>query len=247
LIEVVRALQEPHEVERKCHREALARGPWYLQARTSYMHGLTPQWGGSIPQMKKYVAECEEAARHYPLAGLLALEPIGYEAGAAKEAYQVYASTSNWPVIAHVYDRILSRYPDAGLYRSQYAWYAYKARKYEVAAEQFERLGDRYFPGGYWDNLSYYSVSRAYAYNARGWIDLQADRLQTGMPWLLKGLEYNPRDPWPMAKLATCYHRLGNAEKTAEWARKALANSPSNLDKQEAENELAWAESQKKR
>jgi len=73
---------------------------------------------------------------------------------------------------------------------------------------------------------------------------LQANQLDKGMPWLLKAVELNPSDAWPLAKLATCYQRKNDVVNAEKWAQKTLAVNPAELDRAEAAGVLAWVKTQ---
>lgn len=241
LIEIARTLDLGADNARSYFNEAIRRAPWYDSARHTYMFGLTPQWGGSLDKMRSFAAECEKVATQYPLAGLNELLPIQIEAGGSRDSADVYKRDDSWSTIQQVFERVFAHYPDQGYYHAQYAWYAWMAEKWELAADQMDIVGDHFYKGTNWTNLSDYNVNRAYCYKQKAWKAMTQNQIDTEIGWLQKSLRYGPFDSWPMSEMAQCYQKKNDPANAKIWAEKTLSNQPRDDDRQMAENVLKWA------
>lgn len=216
------------------YRRAIEAYPGHYQARRRKMQYLDPRWKGSLEDFKAFFAECLKDAETYPHVGGVALEALDDLQNAAdaiahdqgKPRSPIMSPENRWKVVQSVYERMIARFPDDVRSRSYYARWAYDERRIETAAEQFERIGDRYFENANWGSLAHYNHARADTYRKRGWTELQAGRFEPGKDWLSKSLALEPKEAWTLVTLAEASRMQGDVPAARRYAEQALALHP---------------------
>jgi tetratricopeptide (TPR) repeat protein len=138
-----------------------------------------------------------------------------------------------WPTVEKMYSNFFAKYPDNIRRRFNYAYHAYKAKKYDVATSQFEMIGDRWMKDTAWRNLELFNNCRAHAYAAYG-ITLLPDQAVT---YLKKSLELNPEEKASYFNLGTFTAKLGQYEEAEKAFLKAIQLNPYDA---EAHLRLSW-------
>jgi uncharacterized RDD family membrane protein YckC len=242
LIGVARSLQFPRAAIEKYYDECIKAWPPLQEARYQKLEYLKAKWYGSDEKMFAYARGCLSLSKKNPILGLVLVHAYlqkNYDYG---EAANYLARPEVWADISSIYARIFPVVQGDIVYRENYVWMAYEAKKYDVAAEQFDAIGDQYTPSSYWGSLANYNQARAYTYQQIAWNDLEHDKDNLGIPMLFKSYTYNPHSPWILTKLAQLSQRQGDYAKAKEYAQSALANFPVAYDAQLAQSVLADAQ-----
>lgn len=121
-----------------------------------------------------------------------------------KDEAKAYVSDDCWQTIEKIYNDFFVKHPEDIRGRFFYAYHAYKAKKYDIAYEQFEVIGDQWMEGTRWGSLVEYNYSRARTYIFKGENLLLEKKLyQLSIDFWQKAVRCNPDD--------CTYFRLGQA------------------------------------
>jgi hypothetical protein len=117
---------------------------------------------------------------------------------------KAYESNDCWQTIEKIYNDFFVKHPEDIRGRFFYAYHAYKAKKNDIAYEQFEVIGDQWMEGTPWGSLVEYNYSRARTYIFKGENLLLEKKLyQLSIDFWRKAVRCNPDD--------CSYFRLGQA------------------------------------
>jgi len=73
-----------------------------------------------------------------------------------------------WTLTQKLYDDFFRKYPDDTIKHACYAYHASMAQKYEIAAEQFDLIGEQWIEDACWESPEAYTQSRSLAYIRKG-------------------------------------------------------------------------------
>jgi tetratricopeptide (TPR) repeat protein len=125
---------------------------------------LKPRWYGSWPALYDFAKESLELSSQFVFLGGLMLNYYTEFAERALEDKTFLSNEEVWNRINKIFDNFFAKYPDDLQWHFYYARLAYRAKKYDIAIEQFNRIGDTWLIQNCWDSLKLYNSCRAYAY-----------------------------------------------------------------------------------
>jgi hypothetical protein len=166
LIVIAIGMGYPKDKMEQYFRNAMSACPWHFGAHANKLDYLKPKWYGSTEEMYDFAKDCLGFAERYPYLGLImvnALVEIHYFI-AKDEEY--LGKNEIWTGVENIYNNFFNKYPQDIRRRFYYAYYAYAARKYDLAIRQFEIIGDRWMENTCWRSLGQYNRCRAFAYSA---------------------------------------------------------------------------------
>ncbi len=126
-----------------------------------------------------------------------------------KDEAKAYESDDCWQTIEKIYNDFFVKHPKDIRGRFFYAYHAYKAKKYDIAYEQFEIIGDQWMEDTPWGSLVEYNNSRAYVYIFKGENFLVEKKLyELAIDLWQKAVRYNP-DEYTYLRLGQAYMYSG--------------------------------------
>lgn len=161
LISVAGGLSLGAEKMRQYYEQALAINPVHLGARYGLLNFLQPRWGGSIEAMQALGNEAKRHVEVFPYLGFVEYEVGQMLYNNRSMSKEEWTKIHNDPKWLDVYLAQLSKNPgDLGIMDSV-VFEANKVKKYEIAFEYYERIGNRYPDGGRHKSLYDYHIQRA--------------------------------------------------------------------------------------
>jgi len=232
LITVAMGLSSPRERMEEYFHNGIAIWPWHGPLYSAKLLYLMPKWHGSLPEMFAFAEACLALSEQYPSVGFVMLEALN-EIDKKNQEKEIFCEKGAWNMTHQVLTNFFTRYPDDLRRRFYYAYYAYKAKQFNIAAEQFGIIGDRWMGDTCWSSLSRYNRSRAFAYYKKGedllWKKNQGTK---AIDCFQRALQYNPTaNAWYGLGMAY-WHDAARQEDTAllkrveESLEKALLITP---------------------
>lgn len=246
LIIVARALSYTREEMEQHYKNGFASSPWDLELHYQKLEYLKPKWGGSTKEMFDFADECLKVSDKHSFLGFIkvfALEEAHYF---IYEGRGYLGQDDVWATVEEIYTAFFAKYPRDVRRRLFYAYHAYTAKKYDIALEQFEIVGDRWMKNARWKDVESYSKARAYVYYRKGY-DLLWNKKDhdASIKYLEKSIRYEPANHVHYAhySLGMAYWRRGHNERDISLLEKAKASLEQALelkpDYKEAEKQLA--------
>lgn len=130
-----------HEME-DWFRKATELNPDDYDAYSRRLSYLEPIWHGSDAAMLEFGRECVRTENWRARIPFVLVRAHEWLATNSKDAAQYFAQPQVWQDINAVYSGAVLNFPDNLLYRSEYAKYAARCGHWDVAHEQFEKIGD---------------------------------------------------------------------------------------------------------
>ena len=153
--------------------------PANVLLRSRYMFSLRPRWGGSYPEMREFLAECER--RHLPARTLVKLD-LMFKRDFADEASKTASPAERYALWGEILrlEKAAGESPsvEAVMRHTRAAWDSGRREETDRGLEQLARL----------------HVHQAWALSQIGWIYTQQHRDVEAWPFLLKAAELN--DAW---------------------------------------------------
>jgi tetratricopeptide (TPR) repeat protein len=198
----------PKDKMEQYFRNATSVCPWHFGAHANKLDYLKPKWHGSSEEMYDFAKDCLGIAERYPYLGLImvnALVEIHYFI-AKDEDY--LGKGEIWTMVEKIYNNFFSKYPQDIRRRFYYAYYAYTAKKYDLAMKQFEIIGDRWMENTCWRSLKQYNRCRAFAYSAHA-VTLPPKQ---AVEYLKKSIEVDPTERISFFNLGGFSRMMGEHE-----------------------------------
>ena len=233
LLIVARGLSYPREKMEEYFRNAISASLWHFGAHCHKLYYLMPKWHGTPKEMYDFTMQCLKFADEHPYMGLVAVVALNEIHDRSSEKENYLGRNDVWPIVERVYNNFFEKYPENIRRRFNYAYHAYKAKKYDVATKQFEIIGDRWIGNSPWKSLELFNNCRAYAYAAYG-ATLPPDQAVT---YLRRSLELNPAEKASYFNLGTFAAKMGQYEEAKTAFLKATEFDPSDT---EAHLRLSW-------
>ncbi|HEX4047091.1 MAG TPA: tetratricopeptide repeat protein, partial [Elusimicrobiota bacterium] len=168
LIRVAMGLGLPRAVMERYFDQAVAQRPGDAVPYILKMRYLAPKWYGTVEDISAVAEDAKGRSGEHPrLARIWALSLLE-QAMSSDPKNSPLASVERWEGIQAIYEGLLTREPDDLALRAEYARLAYLSGQYLIAAEQYDRVGDRWVPGTN-DDLPSYNFARADAYDRLAW------------------------------------------------------------------------------
>lgn len=204
LILVAKGLGYPKEKMEQYYQNGISACSWHYGVCFQKLSYLKPKWHGSSEEMFDFARQCLMYAEQYPYFGLIMVNALEEAHKNSAKDENILGKDEKWKFIEKIYANFFRKYPDDLRRRFFYAYHAYKAKKYDVAIQQFEIIGNRWIEYTCWNSLSYYNNSRAFAYYKKG-VELLWKRnlYEMSIEYFRKAIEYQPT--------ANAYYGLGIA------------------------------------
>lgn len=136
------------------YQRAIEADPDNIETYLSKQHYLLPRWHGSDREGFNYGLACAETQNwqcKIPLVLTYVLDDI------AQRNPKIYADPEIWKQAQYLYHTYLEKYPLSNYQRSRYAKAAAQGEHWELAQEQFQKLGNAWsrsaFPKNEYDQL----------------------------------------------------------------------------------------------
>lgn len=165
---------------------------------------LLPKWHGTAKEMLDFATQCAQTANNNPYMGFIMVTALAEIHKYIKKDQDYLSREDVWAIVDGSFSRFFKKYPENLHRRFHYAYYAYLAKKYEIALEQFELIGNRFRPDSIWNSLEFYNKRRAFTYIKIGESYLFEKRLyEISLDYFQKAAALLPND--------YTYYRLGQA------------------------------------
>jgi tetratricopeptide (TPR) repeat protein len=168
LIAAARELNLPREKMEEYFEHAISISPNHVGAYLEKFEYLKPSWRGTSDEMFGFARKAMILSEEEPLLSFLMV-------GAYEEDQKTNAAKDNilgkkdiWTLIQRIYNAFFVKYQDDMIRHACYAYHASMAQKYEIAAEQFDLIGDQWIEDACWDSPETYTQSRSLAYIKKG-------------------------------------------------------------------------------
>ncbi len=168
LITVAKGQSSPRSRMESYFRKGTAVHPLDYASHFLKFHYLTPNWGGTKADMFRFARECLAKADRSPYLGFILVYALDEDHKYDEQHRNILGAEENWPTIESIYARFFKKFPDRVRRRFFYAYHAFKAKKYEVALQQFEIIGDRWTEDTPWRSLEKFNECRASALYRKG-------------------------------------------------------------------------------
>lgn len=123
-------------------QRAILNDPDGLHAYRAKMTFLLPRWYGTQKGVYEYGLECVKTGNWSAKTPMILTEAV--DDLARNNNPDVYELADVWKQLEIVYREYLKRYPDSTVYRSQFAKCAAQGKRWRLAKEQFDLLGDQW-------------------------------------------------------------------------------------------------------
>lgn len=221
LIEVGIGLHCAREEMERYYKNGIAACPWHYRLNYEKLRYLMPKWYGSTEEMLDFGKQCLGKSEEYIYLGLVMVDALNEIHTYGPEGENFLGREDVWPTVEKVYARFFEKYPDNIRRRFAYADHAYKARKDDLALEQFEIIGDRWTMYTNWDSLETYNRRRAVTYMRIGDDYLLAKKLyEKAIDYFEKAVQYNP-DAYAYCRLGQAYMYSGLRTKNVLYLQRA--------------------------
>jgi tetratricopeptide (TPR) repeat protein len=221
LMEVGIGLRCPREEMEQYYKNGMRACPWHYGLNYEKLRYLMPKWYGSIEEMFDFGKQCLNVSGEYAYLGFVMVDALNEVHTYSPKGENFLGREDVWPTVEKVYTRFFEKHPDNIRRRFGYAYHAYRAKKYEVALEQFEIIGGRWMMYTNWRSLESYNRCRAFTYVKIGDDYLLAKKLyETAIEYFEKAVQYNP-DAYAYCGLGQAYMYSGLRSKNISYLRRA--------------------------
>ncbi len=222
MLVTARGLSYPESEMEKYFRNAVAACPAHYGAHRHKLEYLKPKWHGTEESMLEFLEQSLKSLEMNPYLALLPGEAYSDLPG-VKKGEKALRVDEVWRKVSKAYEDLLERYPQEIRGRYIYAYYAYAARRFDVAFEQFEVIGDRWMYDARWSSLEEYNRCRAFAWYKRGEeLILDKKNPAAALDYITASLRYDQTSDAYYA-LATAYWEMGSSKKEPSLLREAEA------------------------
>ncbi len=135
--------------------------PTNLVARYNRLHALLPSVGGYWEDVEGVVSESESAKSRFPLLGVIHRYGVRLLAEKGKKERAIANASDTKRSYVEPYLAQLEENPGDLMLLCNVAYYAYKSRDYERAAEYFALVGDRFHKNSSFEDLLEFNDCRA--------------------------------------------------------------------------------------
>ena len=204
LLIIAKGLGYPKDIMEQYYQNGIKASPWHYGLHSQKLDYLAPKWHGSREEMFEFANHCLALSTQYPWLGVIMAKAYKEEHKYNEEKENVLGREDVWQIIERIYTSLFEKYPDNLRLKFSYAYYAYLAKKDDIAIKQFEAIGNRWMEGTEWSSLEYYNSCRAFAYYRIGNNLLFQKRLyQVSIDYFQSAIRHNPT--------ANAYYGLGIA------------------------------------
>ncbi|HAO20559.1 MAG: hypothetical protein BWK80_55030 [Desulfobacteraceae bacterium IS3] len=168
LIAAARELNLPKEKMEEYFELAISISPNHVGAYLEKFEYLKPSWRGTSDEMFGFARKAMSLSEEEPLLGFLMVSAYeeDQKTNAAKD--NILGKKEIWTLTQKLYDDFFRKYPDDTIKHACYAYHASMAQKYEIAAEQFDLIGEQWIEDACWESPEAYTQSRSLAYIRKG-------------------------------------------------------------------------------
>jgi tetratricopeptide (TPR) repeat protein len=235
LLTVAIALGKPIKEIEEIYQKGLTTNPHHFGLHSKMLACLTPKWGGSYQAMMDFADHCMSFADYYPRFGLIkASALVEVHKYIAPEKQKFLEEENNWRIVENAYKRFVRKYSDNILLRYIYAKAALLANKNEIAIEQFEIIGDRWYFGNCWSSLESFNRGRGRAYNNMAVGLTKKRQYDSAEKHYLLAVKYNPSAQYYYNLALAQWHQAKSSGSILSWKKaeksliKAVSLSPDN-------------------
>jgi tetratricopeptide (TPR) repeat protein len=169
LIQTAKGLGYDNTIEEKIFQDGINVCPWHYGLYNQRFDSITPRWGGSYEEMMRFAEHCHELSKQYPTLGIILahayLEIHKYN---NPQNENILGRDDIWSNIEIIFNAVFEKYPEDTVRNFQYAYYAYKAKQFDIAQKQFEIIGDHWIDDTKWSDLESYNRARGFTYYKNG-------------------------------------------------------------------------------
>jgi len=214
-------------------KNSIKNDPYNYSAHLRKLNYLKPKWHGSMKEMLDFAEYCRRISFHNLYLNyvyLYAYREIQFLLNPKKE--NILGNHETWSNIQNIFTSIIEKYPDDLYHRFSYAYYAYNAKKYEIAASQFDLIDYKWSEHPLFKDLKSYNEIRVYVYNQIAFNLTWNKKLYSdALPYYKKALECDPNNSNTYYGLGINTWYLGEINKDIDLlcdAKKYLMASISN-------------------
>ena len=221
LITVSMGLGLPEDTMEQYFQNAITACPSDFKTYIQKMMYLLPKWHGTNEKMLAFARESVSLSNQYPCLGIIQAMAFTEMQSENKQKENILGREDIWPEIEGIYKKIFERYPDNLIMQFYYAYYAGKAKKYDIALTQFELIGNRWIENTVWYAFETYRNVRAFTYYKIGENLLFVRRLyQPSIDFFQRSIRYKPTDQ-AFYGLGLAYWYTGNSLRDVSLLKKA--------------------------
>lgn len=204
LVHVARGLSDTREKMESYFQSGMTASPDNYSLCYAKLLYLQPKWHGTAKEMLDFATRCAQTADDNPYLGFVMVTALKENHKYIKKDQDYLGQEDVWAIVEGSFSRFFNKYPQNLRRRFYYAYYAYLAKKYEIALEQFELIGNRYMPDTIWDSLEFYNKRRAFTYTriGEGYL-LEKNLYEISLDYFQKAVTLLPSD--------YAHYRLGQA------------------------------------
>lgn len=222
LIAAARELNLPREKMEEYFEQAISVSSNHVGAYLEKFEYLKPSRHGTSDEMFGFARKAMGLSDEEPLLSFLMVSAYeeDQKTNAAKE--NILGKKDIWTLTQKLYDDFFKKYPDNMIKRACYAYHSFMAQKYEIAAEQFDLIGDQWIEDACWDSLENYTQSRSSAYIRKGETLLLNSQYDDATTYMQKAIRYYPSAD-AYVGLGLAYWHEGHSKRDKSLMKKAEA------------------------
>ncbi len=221
LLIIAKGLGLPKNIMEEYYQNGIKTCPWHFGIHSQKLEYLKPKWSGSREEMFEFANQCLALSTQYPRLGVIMANAYKEDHKYNEEKENVLGREDVWPIIERIYTVLFEKYPDNLRLNFSYAYYAYLAKKDDIAMKHFEAIGNRWMEGTEWSSLEWYNSCRAFTYYRIGHNLLFQKRLyQVSIDYFQSAIRYKPTAD-AYYGLGIAYWHTGNSLRDVSLLRKA--------------------------
>ncbi len=220
LIAAARELNLPREKMEEYFEQAISISPNHVGAYLEKFEYLKPSSRGTSDEMFGFARKAMSLSEEEPLLSFLMVSAYeeDQKTNAAKE--NILGKKEIWTLTQKLYDDFFKKYPDDTIRHACYAYHASMAQKYEIAAEQFDLIGDQWIEDACWDFPEVYTQSRSLAYIRKGESLMLNSQYDESVSYIQNAIRYYPSADAYFG-LGLAYWNEGQAKRDKSLLKKA--------------------------
>ncbi len=222
LIALAREANLPREAMEGYFEQAISAYPNHIGAYFEKFEYLKPSQHGDPAELFGFARKAMAMSVDEPFLAILMV--YAYEEDQKNSTGKnILGKRDIWPSIRKIYEELLKKYPENMRINSCYAYHASMAQVYDISADQFDLIGDRWIADACWESADSYNQTRSYTYMKRGeMLLLDPEQNEIATKYFLKSVKYlSSADGY--YGLATAYWQAGSFRRDKALLKKAEA------------------------
>jgi len=192
LIAAARELNLPREKMEEYFEHAISISPNHVGAYLEKFEYLKPSWRGTSDEMFGFARKAMSLSEEEPLLSFLMVSAYEEDQKTNTAKDNIVGKKDIWTLSQKLYDDFFKKYPDDMMKHACYAYHASMAQKYEIAAEQFDLIGDQWIEDACWESPETYTQSRSLAYIRKGESLLLNSQYDEATAYMQNAIKYYP-------------------------------------------------------